>query len=286
MKIRYDTQHEIYSQNPRELMPRRSEDAASVLTWREDRIMRLIKPLVNPEFSWLTLGDGNYGSEASWILRNGGRAHASDYSIPRLEVAARNGAIEYFSQQNAEDLTFDDESFDFVLIKEALHHFPRPWLALYESLRVCRKCVILFEPNGQEPGILSNFLRVLRRRPYSFYYGFEKVGNFKYAPNPRELEKMMLGIHLNYTASVFFNDYYGGAESNEAPMEGGTQRQQKLREKVIREIRRRDLLARLRIVPYGKLGYALFKGYDADVMHLLEGAGWTINELPKNPYIK
>ncbi len=130
MKIRYDTQNEIYLERSNNQVHRQYVDQATVLTWREDRIMSFIKPLVRPEFNWLTVGDGNYGSEASWILRNGGRAHASDYSTPLLEVAAKNGIIQDFSQQNAEDLAFDDESFDFVLIKEALHHFPRPWLAL------------------------------------------------------------------------------------------------------------------------------------------------------------
>lgn len=285
MKVRYDTQHDIYTERSKNKPPRQSVGHPTIETWREERVMCYIKPLVTAKYSWLTVGDGNYGSEANWILRNGGKAHATDYSTALLEVAARNEMIGQFSKQNAEDLTFDDYSFDFVLIKEALHHFPRPWLALYEALRVCRKGVVLLEPNGQEPSLFSTFLRVLRRRPYSQYYGFEKVGNFKYAPNPRELEKMMLGIHLRYTASVFYNDFYLGAEANNAPIMGGSSQQRKLRKEVLSEIRKRDLLARLHLVPYGKIGYVLFKDYDGDVMEKLRVVGWTINELPKNPYL-
>ena len=169
MKIEYDMQDTIYSDRAKADVGRKRYDQMTIEAWREERVMGYIRTLVTGG-KWLTVGDGNYGGEANWILRNGGNVHASDYSTPLLEIAAKNGEIKEFSRQNAENLTFDDDSFDYVLIKEALHHFPRPWLALYESLRVCRKGVILFEPNGQEPGFLSNVLRVLRRRSYDDYY--------------------------------------------------------------------------------------------------------------------
>ena len=42
-------------------------------------------------------------------------------------------------------MTFEDESFDFVLIKEALHHCPRPNLAISEMLRVAKKGIFINE---------------------------------------------------------------------------------------------------------------------------------------------
>ncbi len=48
--------------------------------------------------------------------------------------------------QNAECLTYDSRSYDVVICKEGLHHLARPFLGLYEMLRVCRRAVILIEP--------------------------------------------------------------------------------------------------------------------------------------------
>ncbi len=52
-----------------------------------------------------------------------------------------------YQLQNAECLTYDSGSFDLVYCKEGLHHLARPILGIYEMLRVCRKGVIVIEPN-------------------------------------------------------------------------------------------------------------------------------------------
>jgi len=284
MKIEYDKQHEIYSTQAEIDLALEPSETMTVGAWRQERVMSLIRPLTQEGQSWLTLGDGNWGSEANWIIQNGGDAHASDYSTPLLEKAARMGRIKEYSRQNAESLTFSDEAFDFVLIKEALHHFPRPWLALYEALRVSKNGVVLFEPNGQEPSTISNILRLIRRRPYTDYYHFEKVGNFHYAPNPRELDKFLLGMHLRRSASIYYNDYWLGAEADAAPVFGGNPRQSKLSKTVQKTIRNRNRLGNLGVVPHSKLGYILFKQFHEADGNALRKLGWTINELPKNPY--
>jgi len=178
----------------------------------------------------------------------------------------------------------NDESFDFVLIKEALHHFPRPYLALYEALRVCRIGVVIFEPNGEEPGVISKILRVLRRRNTNSYYRFEKVGNFQYAPNPRELEKLMLGMDYQKIAFNYYNDYWLNREADAAPLSGGNQEQRSLREKVFKTIRRRDQLSKMSLVPFGKVGCCMFKKEDVEIEKGLVAAGWTVKKLPQNPF--
>ena len=288
MKIEYDSQHDIYSELAKTRRTVLQPGTATVGAWRQDRIMDRLRPLVSSEQTWLTVGDGNYGSEAAWIIANGGRAHASDYSVSLLEIAREHGLIDEFSQQNAEKLGFEDDSFDFVLIKEALHHFPRPWLALYEAMRVCRYGVVLFEPNGEEPFFISNLLRRLRGKPYHTLYGFEKVGNFKYAPNPRELEKFMLGLNLTTIAFCFFNDFWHSREADDAPMQGGNRVQQRLRSKVFETIRHRDRLAKLGLVPFGKVGCCMFKSENSyvnrDLKPRLQEVGWEVRCLPRNPF--
>lgn len=170
------------------------------------------------------------------------------------------------------------------MIKESLHHFPRPYLALYEALRVCRIGVVLFEPNGEEPGIISRALRVLRGRNVNAYYRFEKVGNFQYAPNPRELEKLMLGMHYRKIGFIFYNDFWLSREADLAPLSGGTARQRSLRARVFSTIRRRDFLSKMSVVPFGKVGCVLFKDVDDDIEGKLKEVGWSIRDLPINPF--
>ena len=111
-------------------------DQQSLDYWRHNRLLRLIRPFIQKNEKWLTIGDGRYGSEAAWLKRNGVNCHSSDMHIDLLEDAYKKGLIDSFSKQNAEDLDFESNSFDYVLIKETLHHLPRPWLAIYESFRV------------------------------------------------------------------------------------------------------------------------------------------------------
>ncbi len=51
-----------------------------------------------------------------------------------------------FSHQDAEHLTFDDDSFDFCVVHSGLHHCHSPHRALLEMYRVARRGVLLFEP--------------------------------------------------------------------------------------------------------------------------------------------
>lgn len=51
-----------------------------------------------------------------------------------------------WSHQDAERLTFDDESFDFCVVHSGLHHCHSPHRALLEMYRVARRGLVLFEP--------------------------------------------------------------------------------------------------------------------------------------------
>jgi SAM-dependent methyltransferase len=51
-----------------------------------------------------------------------------------------------WSYQDAERLTFDDQSFDFCLVHSGLHHCHSPHRALLEMYRVARRGLLLFEP--------------------------------------------------------------------------------------------------------------------------------------------
>lgn len=293
MQINYDRQQEIYTRRKEEFLHNSSipsdSDAKSriptVGQWRQERIMAPLRPLLEEGQQWLTIGDGNLASEAQWLHQQGVAAHATDLAADLLEVACSQELITSWSKENAEKLSFEDESFDYVLIKEAFHHFPRPWLALYEAFRVCRMGVILLEPNGEHPRPLSSMLRFLRRQPSTIHYRFEKVGNFVYAPNPIELEKFLLGLGGQQILFRFYNDYWMSSEADESPVVGGTSRQKKLRKTVKAVIWLRSLMACMGLVPFGKLGCVLLKQQTTkQVISTMNRCGWYHNCLPVNPF--
>lgn len=142
---------------------------------RHARRLSFLRPLFESGETWLTIGDGRFGTDAHYLLSHGLKAHASDISDTLLKIGYERGFIDSYSAQNAESLTFADESFDYVLIKEAFHHCPRPWIALHEAFRVSRKGVVLIEPNDEPDNPLIYFFKLLLSRNLS-RFGFEPVG--------------------------------------------------------------------------------------------------------------
>ncbi len=174
--------------------------------WRFERMYRLADPLLQslPGSEWLTVGDGRYGMDAQYLNAHGARALATDISDKLLDEAKSAGLIADYRKENAESLSFDDGSFDFVLCKESYHHFPRPMKALHEMLRVCRRGVIMIEPNDQV--IVDGYVPALSRMVKdgikrmlgrsTHYHHFESGGNYVYAISRREMEKVALGMGL------------------------------------------------------------------------------------------
>jgi ubiquinone/menaquinone biosynthesis C-methylase UbiE len=63
---------------------------------------------------------------------------------------------------SALELPFAEDSFDLVFCANLLHHLDDPGKALGEMVRVSRNCVVLIEPNRNNP-ILALFLAVVPR---------------------------------------------------------------------------------------------------------------------------
>ena len=220
-------------------------DDSTVDAWRHRRMLSCIDGILqtHPGSKWLTVGDGRYAYETRYLLRMDPTAQvtSTDISGIFLEESLQRGLIQQYQTENCEALSFADKSFDYVLCKETFHHLVRPYIALYEMLRVCRSAVILIEPNegrlaaeqlrkyGQmENGyiplkyMVRSVLRkmgvipLLRRlrgyaaepAPPDLSQEFEPVGNFVYSISEREMEKVALGIGLPAIAFRSMNDYY------------------------------------------------------------------------------
>ncbi|NJM13797.1 MAG: methyltransferase domain-containing protein, partial [Synechococcaceae cyanobacterium SM1_2_3] len=159
--------------------------------WNTDRVSfwrltRFFSPILQffsamKMYSWLTIGDGA-GTDAWTLLRAGfGSVLATDLDDTVLAQTQRRGYIKDFKVENAEALGFANESFDFILCKESLHHMNRPYAAIYEMLRVAKYGVVVIEP--QDPWI-DWPCRTDATQPH-----YEAVGNYVYQFSARELEK-------------------------------------------------------------------------------------------------
>lgn len=264
--------------------------------WRHERMLDSLQTIINKGDTWLTIGDGRYGSEAIWLQSFGIKVHASDLWTNLLEESKKIGLIKEFSKQNAENLTFKDNSFDYVLIKESLHHLPRPWLAIYEAFRVCRKGVVLIEPNDCFvkkslskkyclQSIKNIMKRILKKKIFAHNYNFEEVGNFIYTINLRELEKFLLGMHKIYIASNFLNDHHiKGIEFVNQGEKNTKKRFLLLNLKL--KIFLKDFLCKFGFLNYSILEVILFKNLpDKETINKINKSSWNFKTLPKNPYI-
>jgi len=97
----------------------------------------------------MTIGDA-YGHDANYLLsKNIKNVIATDLNSDFLTLSQEIGFIKEYSIENAESLSLKDNSMDYILCKESYHHFPRPYAALYEMIRVAKRGMIIIEP--QDP---------------------------------------------------------------------------------------------------------------------------------------
>ncbi len=264
-------------------LPSRYTRPDSVDNWRHTRMLDLTRPIWQscPGGRWITVGDGRYGSDAAYLHAHGVRVVATSLTDDRLKFAHEQGHIPAFQAENAERISLVNDAVDFVLCKEAYHHFPRPPVALYEMLRVARRAVVLIEPLDNPrvlDGLKSLVKRVIRG---DRELQFEPSGNFLYRLNVRELGKLLTAMGGKVLAFKGINDFYHarlGSHDAHKPSPGFL---------ITRlGVAVQDWLCKAGLLGYGLGSVVVFKGQpDADVLESLRRAGYRIVDLPKNPYV-
>jgi 2-polyprenyl-3-methyl-5-hydroxy-6-metoxy-1,4-benzoquinol methylase len=279
----------LQQQSEKFLHIKKTESAAySVLT----TALETFSPLFATRHTWLTIGD-NEGFEASFLARKNQTAHASDISDTILREAEKEGLLSAYSKQNVEQIQFADSSFDYVLCKESVHHFPRPALGLYEMLRVCKKGVVLVaEPVdilSKMPTVLflKNLLDTIHPsligKVWKNRFSFESVGNYVYKLSEREIEKLSMGIGLPCIAfrgqHPIFN-FWGIKGILDIP------RNAKAYKKAMHKNSVLNFFSKLGIIPYTSLSCILFKEAPGkDVVTALKRLRFKVETLPRNPYL-
>ena len=261
--------------------------------WRHDRIYERLKPIVefDNKLQWLTIGDGRFGTDANALFRLGAmNVMCTDISDILLKIGNERGFIKEYKAINAENITFEDNSFDFALCKEAYHHFPRPHIALHEMLRVSKHGVVLIEPLDAKisPKFFNGFFpaikKILGKPANRDGHSFEPVGNYVFSVSERELEKVQLGMHRRHIAYSYINDYY---EPGFEFINLNTSKRSEINSirKAKFVIRVRDILSRLNLVSAGMLCTILFKEEPNPLLvDSLKRSGWQCKILPSNPF--
>jgi SAM-dependent methyltransferase len=233
--------------------------------------------------SWLTVGDGRYGSDAHYLEQQGVLdVVASSLTDATLTIAVERGFIRRGQAENAEALSADDRSFDFVLCKEAYHHFPRPAVAFYEMLRVAREGVVLIEPIDQDRLLnrAKDLVKVFVRNDPTT--SFEPSGNFLYRMNTREIEKSMTALNYSYMATKKFNDFYHPRLAL-----GRFQRRSAAAILTRVGILVQDALCRLGLLQWGLATVVVFKTSPSErVLGKLRESGYRVMKLPDNPFLQ
>jgi hypothetical protein len=254
--------------------------------------LELLTPFLDSQKTWLTVGDYS-GLEANYLLQRNQTVTASDLSDALLKVAQADGLIKAYSKQNVEQLTYSDRSFNYVICKEAFHHFPRAYLGLYEMLRVSIDAAILVTEPIDILSKMSLLLLVknvcdridplLINKFWKNRFSWESVGNYVFKVSEREIEKIAMGIGLPCIAFKRY-EHYKSHETKEGLF--AIPFNQKLYRKIKLKLAIRSFISSLGILPYSSLCCVLFKEQpDEKVRQGLQDRGFLLLPLPKNPYL-
>ncbi|MEZ4722847.1 MAG: class I SAM-dependent methyltransferase [Flavobacteriales bacterium] len=258
--------------------------------WRHERMFNHTQPFLKHESNatWLTIADGRFGTAARYLESNGAQVVASDIDSRLLQIAQNKGWITEFRNENAEAISFNSESFDFLYCKESYHHFPRPFMAVYEMLRVARKAIIFTEPAEFRPlPPIGEMLRYIKNRfrSHSIHADegmYEEIGNYIYTISEREFEKVALALNLPAVAFLRFHDSYSEGCEDEQYSENGPHR--KIIEK---QISKAQIFAALGLMRLNHITAVIFKELPSTELTVaLRQVGFDVRILPRNPILK
>lgn len=125
---------------------------------------------------------------------------ATDISVQNTIITRKSFEQAQVAVSDSENLPFSEESFDYVFVCDSLHHMARPYLGVYEMLRVAKRAVCIIEPH-------DCFLTRLATR-LGFMQEFEDAGNYVLKLSRHDIARLAKSLFVTYrTSSLFATDY-------------------------------------------------------------------------------
>lgn len=140
------------------------------------------------------------GFEAEYLVKLGAKVTVSDISQEAVKVARRRCHGAKGVVADAENLPFNDKSFDLVIVRAGLHHLSNPHRGIAEMARVSRRGFIFIEAQ-------KNFItKILIKLGLAEEY--EESGNYVYRFTRKEIHDLMqrLGVR-NYKIETIWCRY-------------------------------------------------------------------------------
>ncbi len=134
------------------------------------KIMKIFSPYINKNMEVLEIGCGT-GQISFLITKKVKRLIATDFSQQMIKICkAKNDTNIIFQIEDATNLSFDDNSFDCVLISNVLHIVPNPEKIIAEIKRVVKDGGIILAPiyvsEHNKKDITSVFLEKIGLKTY------------------------------------------------------------------------------------------------------------------------
>jgi ubiquinone/menaquinone biosynthesis C-methylase UbiE len=281
----HERQREAF-RTERDVIPSLIGQSDTIDAWRHRRMYESILPLVDEGQSWLTVGDS--GADAYWLSTQGVMdiiaSSITDEQLTKLQSRGLLNGVQT-REINAENIDMDDDAVDFVLCKEAFHHFARPLVGFYEMLRVSRMGVVLlaepYDDIRHRPLDAAKTLikRALRRNTAMANHLFESSGNYIYGVSLKEIHKAAIALQLAGIYYLPLNDFFHHSISRD-PMDRPLSRSiTKI------AIGAQDLMAKAGLMSWGSVTVVVLKQpLDEATIKGLEKAGFSTRAIPLNPY--
>lgn len=151
------------------------------------RVKKMLdKAGIYPDGKSILIASCGCGIDAHYLLKSvrPGKIYFSDIDPGAAEKTLSNFHEEAFIIADNEQLSFKDDSFDYVFVAASLHHLREPLRGLYELLRVSKRALIVIEPN--DTFLTRIFQKLGLAREYevesgNYVYRFDKGSIMKLA---------------------------------------------------------------------------------------------------------
>lgn len=150
--------------------------------------------------SVLLVGCG-YGTDLFYLQRHyNARITTFDLSFKCVQITRRHFADVTVFVGDSETLPFVDDSFDYALVSESLHHMARPYAGIYEMLRVAGSGVCIVEPHDCAVTRAATRIGLMQE--------YEDAGNYVLKFNRHDINRLAQTLFIKaHCASLFATDF-------------------------------------------------------------------------------